>query len=477
MRPRRRDIESQSDRFSEYLAGKSVVVVGPAAYMEGLEQGPHIDSHDVVVRLNLDCPINPAIHERIFPGDIPRPNPADVGTRTDVLYHTLFNESLSRAAGQEHGDAQLEAWEEDGLQWLVCRMRNRRVDYIYPYTEGRAFGFVIPPRSWYLDFKDELGTPPNMGLVAIRHLLDAPIKSLHVTGMSFNQPWEGYRSGYGGFTREQASRGDGSGMWGQLGHTPPPHDQQSQMAYLRDLAYADHRLTFDDLPMRNLRIKEGRGITALVFMKGMSERLPGKNLRPLGGAPMYEWIIRALLSARRVKSITIGTEDAHIARQVRARFGERVTVVEHPPHLASETANALIAHHMTTDAHYGQFHATSPLLSSATIDEAITQYLDDVDLGLHDSLVSVTEHHSWFWDVSGAPIGHDPAVLVRSQDTPPVYQDNSGIHLFSRNSFMRNGSRVGLAPRLYPISKVEAVDIDDAKDFEIASGLMMLRNA
>ena len=37
--------------------------------------------------------------------------------------------------------------------------------------------------------------------------------------------------------------------------------------------------------------------TGVVLARGGSERLPGKNLRPLAGVPLLDWVVRAGLAA------------------------------------------------------------------------------------------------------------------------------------------------------------------------------------
>ena len=49
------DLYNQSNinrQYNDFLKGKSVVIVGPASYLEGRGLGEFFDSFDVVVRLN-----------------------------------------------------------------------------------------------------------------------------------------------------------------------------------------------------------------------------------------------------------------------------------------------------------------------------------------------------------------------------------------------------------------------------------------
>ena len=49
-------------------------------------------------------------------------------------------------------------------------------------------------------------------------------------------------------------------------------------------------------------------IVALVPMRHHSQRVPGKNYRPLAGKPLYQHIVETLLSVPEITSILIDTD-------------------------------------------------------------------------------------------------------------------------------------------------------------------------
>ena len=114
---------------------------------------------------------------------------------------------------------------------------------------------------------------------------------------------------------------------------------------------------------------------------------------------------------------------------------------------------------------YLQTHSTNPLLSAATIGRAIDELAGALDR--HDSLFSVTRLQTRLYDADHRPLNHDPAVLLRTQDLPPVYEENSNIYLF-RRELIETGRRIGDRPLLFEVDPLEAVDIDEEHDFVIA---------
>ena len=50
----------------------------------------------------------------------------------------------------------------------------------------------------------------------------------------------------------------------------------------------------------------------------------------------------------------------------------------------------------------------------------------------------------------------------------PVYEENSNFYLFSRDSFLKNETRIGSKPLLFEVDKLEAMDIDEPANFMLA---------
>jgi CMP-N-acetylneuraminic acid synthetase len=117
---------------------------------------------------------------------------------------------------------------------------------------------------------------------------------------------------------------------------------------------------------------------------------------------------------------------------------------------------------------YLQTHTTNPLLRPETIDAALDRMENDD--GVHDSLFSVTRWQTRLYAGDGTPLNHDPNVLVRTQDLPPVYEENSNLYLFT-SAQIAAGRRIGERPILFEVDPLEAIDIDEEADFVLAEAL------
>lgn len=217
-------------------------------------------------------------------------------------------------------------------------------------------------------------------------------------------------------------------------------------------------------------------ISALLAMKGHSERVPRKNLRPLAGRPLFFWIVDALLSSGVIDQVVVDTDSEEIAEVASRNFPVKILMRPERLHGDMVTINPLIEFELseTPGEIFLQTHATNPLLTPQTIRRAVECFLESPD---NDSLFSVTPVQSRFFFEDGRPINHDPEVLIRTQDLPPIYEENSCIYVFTRTAFEARRNRIGARPRLFPMDRLEAVDIDTEFDFKLADFLMTQRLA
>ncbi len=207
-------------------------------------------------------------------------------------------------------------------------------------------------------------------------------------------------------------------------------------------------------------------------MKGHSERVPEKNIRPLMGKPVFHWIMETLSRSKYVDAIVVNTDSEEIAKNASENF-EKVVILERPGFLLGDmvTIQPLIEYDLsqTPGEYFLQTHSTNPLISTDTIDKAIETFFAQKE---HDALFSVTEVKQRFYWPDGKGVNHDPMKLARTQDLLPVYHENSCFYIFSRETNLRTKSRLGSTPLMFPIDRLEAADIDDMEDFYWAEFLL-----
>ena len=217
-------------------------------------------------------------------------------------------------------------------------------------------------------------------------------------------------------------------------------------------------------------------VVALVPMRHHSQRVPGKNYRLLAGKPLYQHILSTLLECKEIDQVVVDTDSPVILEGVSKHFPQ-VTLLERPAHLRADQVpmNEILLYdtaQVPADL-YLQTHSTNPLLRPETVSRAIQTLL--VHYPAYDSLFSVTRLQTRLWDGLARPINHNPAILLQTQELPPVYEENSCIYLFSRHTLEARRNRLGERPYLFQIDAAEAQDIDEELDFLVTDLLLSHR--
>jgi CMP-N-acetylneuraminic acid synthetase len=214
-------------------------------------------------------------------------------------------------------------------------------------------------------------------------------------------------------------------------------------------------------------------LVALVPMRHHSQRVPGKNYRLLAGKPLFHHIIETLLSVPEVNQVVVDT-DSHPVMEGLRQYFPQVEVIERPEHLRADDVpmNEILLHdtRLVQADLYLQTHSTNPLLQSGTISRAIQSLIANTPR--YDSLFSVTRLQTRLYFQDGRAINHDPSVLLQTQDLPPVYEENSCLYLFTRETLVKRHHRIGERPMMFEIEAEEAWDIDEELDFAISDFLL-----
>ena len=217
-------------------------------------------------------------------------------------------------------------------------------------------------------------------------------------------------------------------------------------------------------------------IVAFVPMRHHSVRVPGKNYRLLAGKPLFHHILITLQQVPEISQGVVDTDSPEITAGIREHFSQ-VRVLERPEHLRADTVpmNEILMYDVSqvpADL-YLQTHSTNPLLRPETVSAGIRALVEQYPI--YDSLFGVTRLQVRLWDQLARPINHNPAILLRTQDLPPVYAENSCLYLFTRQTLEQRRTRIGERPLMFEIPPDEAQDIDDEAGFQLADLMLTQR--
>lgn len=210
--------------------------------------------------------------------------------------------------------------------------------------------------------------------------------------------------------------------------------------------------------------------TALIPIKEHSERIENKNFKKLDNKPLYLYILETLKKSKYVDVIYIDTDSSFLAS---LNGSLKINIIDRLDYLKGDkvSVNKLIEHDISLidNDYFLQTHTTNPFLTVETIDNAIECFLNSKN----DSLFSVSKVRRRLYTETGIPLNHIPGELIPTQELPILYEENSCLYLFTRESFNEEKKRIGDSPYLYEISGIESLDIDTPYDWEMAEAYIL----
>ena len=226
----------------------------------------------------------------------------------------------------------------------------------------------------------------------------------------------------------------------------------------------------------------------VVFARGGSKGVPGKNMRKVGGIPLVGHSIKTGLATPEIEEFFCSTDSEEIADAARG-FGASIPFMR-PTELAGDEspewdawqhfAKYLMAAGARGDDAMVSLPTTSPLRNVDDVQSAIALY----ESSSADAVVTMTEasRSPWFNMVTKDGEGHVQVLLgsesggpVRRQDTPKVFD-------LTTVAYVASLSHILSSPRLFAgvvagleIPKERALDIDTELDLDIADFLFRRR--
>ncbi len=208
-------------------------------------------------------------------------------------------------------------------------------------------------------------------------------------------------------------------------------------------------------------------IIAVMPIKLINERCPGKNTRILGSKPLLRWELDSIMETGLCDNIYVYCSSSDI----RPFLPAGVEFLKRPEYLDLPSSNFTqifqnFSEEIKADI-YVYIHATAPFVSADTMSKCISAVIS----GEYDSAFCAVKMQDYLWQ-DGEPLNFDASDLPRTQDLKPIYRETSGIYVFTREVFEKFRRRIGKRPFIKEVSFKESVDIDEQQDFELAELLI-----
>ena len=230
--------------------------------------------------------------------------------------------------------------------------------------------------------------------------------------------------------------------------------------------------------------KPAKNAVCIIPARGGSKRVPGKNIRLLGGIPLIAHSIRAAIASKCFARIIVSSDDEKIAAIARAHGAE--TPFMRGVQLANDhatTAEAL-ADAIEKTGEAGRellccLYATAPLVEASDLVAARDKLIEKQA----DCVLSVTDYE--FAPQRALAMGADASLqyvhpeheLTRSQDLPQMLHDAGMFYMLKTSAFLASGRIVAGRTFGHFIARSRAIDIDTEEDFRFAEMLFAIRHA
>lgn len=204
-------------------------------------------------------------------------------------------------------------------------------------------------------------------------------------------------------------------------------------------------------------------VVAFATVKLNSERVPHKNIQPVGSRPLCYHILNTALQVDRIDEVYVYCSDEKVTDYIppKVKFLRRETWLDGNEIRAKDTYTAFLK---DVDADiYIAMCTTSPFTQKETMENAIGKVLYEG----YDSAFTARRMQTFAW-YKGQPINYDVSNVPRTQDMEPVFVETSAFFIFKKELWTEYGRRIGFHPYIQEVGEIEAVDIDTMEDLEFA---------
>jgi CMP-N-acetylneuraminic acid synthetase len=211
------------------------------------------------------------------------------------------------------------------------------------------------------------------------------------------------------------------------------------------------------------------------IVKADSERVPKKNFRVLGGKPLWKWLVDELSdfhvyvntdSDTLIKELDKLPHVTPIKRSVEHVEWEKDAQYRGSPVMAM--VKEFCEAYLSKRENFALVHVTSPFLKADTLQEAFREYEASDSHSLH-SVKAIQDALMFNRSSKIVPSNFDFNKVSRTQDLEPIYQSLGAFFIMNREKLEKeNYSRLNESSNLFPLSPLEAIEIDNEDDYLLA---------
>ena len=227
---------------------------------------------------------------------------------------------------------------------------------------------------------------------------------------------------------------------------------------------------------------------AIIPARGGSKRIPKKNIIDFMGKPMIAWTIEAALKTNMFDMVLVSTDCNEIAK-ISLKYGAEVPFLRKAHYddnstVSEATRSALKQLKKFNGINYDivvQLMANCPIRSSTDIISQVKQYEESEG---DFSLISAFEYgmfNPWWAHYKNKKnelekIFENYDDTNRSQDLPELMCPTGAIWISNVKKLNKTGTFYSEGYNFHKISWIEAIDIDNIDDLQLAKAAYIIKN-
>jgi N-acylneuraminate cytidylyltransferase len=214
---------------------------------------------------------------------------------------------------------------------------------------------------------------------------------------------------------------------------------------------------------------------AYMPLRGGSKSIPGKNIRPLAGRPLFAWSLGAAIGSGCFDEVWVGTDAEAIRQAVQQQFAGRVRLFDRAAATCTDeasTESALLEFAAAVDFDVlCTIQATSPMTRPEDFAAARRRF----EAEQADSLVTGTRVKRFYWTDDARPLNYDPSSRPRRQDFAGSLMENGAFYFTRRAVLQAQRCRLGGRMAVHEMTGESAVEIDEPGDWLVVERLLRQR--
>ena len=221
-------------------------------------------------------------------------------------------------------------------------------------------------------------------------------------------------------------------------------------------------------------------VVAFLPVRGGSKGIPKKNIKDLAGKPLLHWMAQACIDADKVDELVVATDSEEIASVARQLGSKKFTIFYRNPDNCTDSAStesAMIefAEAKNDFSHIMLVQATSPLIQSHQLDEAIEKFFKSDA----DSLIALVRQLKFIWDEqhdgSVIPLNYQPQSRPRRQEFTGILTEPGAFYLTRRQDLLRTRCRISGKVLGYELPEDCYWDLDTMAEWRIVEEILKYR--